>query len=227
MNVKEVAKILNVSEKTVYRWAQSKEIPSYRIGEQYRFNGLEILEWATAKRISIKQDILLSQEAGEISLSTLTESLKTGGINYRVGGDDKPSVLKAIIDCLRLPEGADREFLFRIFLARENLASTGIGDGIAIPHARTPVIFHMETPQVALCFLEKPVEFNAMDGQTVYALFTLICPNIKTHLKLLSSLSFALRKPSFNNALKEQASREELLAMAEEAEAEFYNGESI
>jgi mannitol/fructose-specific phosphotransferase system IIA component len=50
-------------------------------------------------------------------------------------------------------DGTDRELLFRLFQAREAAASTGIGDGIAIPHVRNPIVLHVTKPLIALCFL--------------------------------------------------------------------------
>ena len=57
--VKDAARLLDVSEKTVYRWIKQGSIPAYRLNEQYRFNRAELLEWATARRISISPEILL------------------------------------------------------------------------------------------------------------------------------------------------------------------------
>ena len=225
LTVKDITKLLNVSEKTIYRWVKSGQIPTYRVGDQFRFNRLEILEWATARKIDVAQDIVLSEEAREINLPSLVEALRNGGVFYRLGGTDKASALKEVVECLRLPEGTDRNNLLRIFLAREDLATTATGDGIAIPHIRTPVILHIETPQLALCFLENPVDFSALDGKPVYALFTLVCPTIKSHLHLLSRLAFALRDPGFKEAVLNQALREEILKQAAQAEEKLVQGQ--
>jgi PTS system nitrogen regulatory IIA component len=72
---------------------------------------------------------------------------------------------------------------------------------------------------ISLCFLEKPIDFGALDGQPVYALFTLISPTVRAHLHLLSCLSFALRDPEFKAAMKREASREEILAEARHVES--------
>lgn len=224
LSVKDVTKLLNVSEKTIYRWVKDGQIPAYRIGEQFRFNRLEILEWATARRIDVAQDIVLNDEAREVNLPSLVDAIRNGGVFYRVGGSDRASALKEVVECLRLPDGTDRNSLLRIFLAREELASTATGEGIAIPHVRTPVILHIETPQLALCFLENPVEFGALDGKPVYALFTLVCPTIKSHLHLLSRLAFALRDPGFKEAIWNRALREEILAQAAAVEEKVGRG---
>jgi nitrogen PTS system EIIA component len=225
LTVKDITKILNVSEKTIYRWVKSGQIPTYRVGDQYRFNRLEILEWATSRRIDVAQDIVLTEEARENNLPTLAESLRNGGVFYRIGGNDRPSALKAVVESLRLPNGTDQNTLLRIFLAREELATTAVGEGIAIPHLRTPVILHIETPQLALCFLENPVDFAALDGKPVFALFTLICPTIKSHLHLLSRLAFALHDSAFKEAIQKRSLRDEILAQITRIEEKLVQGE--
>jgi nitrogen PTS system EIIA component len=211
LSVKNAANLLNVSEKTIYRWIKQQVIPAYRVNEQYRFNRAELLEWATSRRIQISPEIFSEGESSKAPLPSLSEALKAGGVAYRVGGNDKSSVLRAVVEVLNLPKEVDREFLYQVLLAREMLGSTGIGDGIAIPHVRNPVILHVESPTVTLCFLENPIDFRAIDGQPVSTLLTLISPTVRAHLHLLSRLSYVLRNQDFKKALKAQASRDELM----------------
>jgi PTS system nitrogen regulatory IIA component len=219
MGVREAAGLMNVSEKTVYRWIKQQVIPAYRINEQFRFNRAELLEWATSRRIQVSPDIFKEEDQSKVSLPSLSEALKTGGVAYRVGGYDPSSVLKDIVDLLNLPEEVDRGFLYQVLLARETLGSTGIGDGIAIPHVRNPVVLHVSKPTVTLCFLEHPIDFRAIDGRPVSTLFTLISPTVRAHLHLLSRLGFVLRDQGFRAALQRQASRDELMDSLSCAEA--------
>jgi nitrogen PTS system EIIA component len=110
-----------------------------------------------------------------------------------------------------LPEGVDREFLFQVLWAREALESTAIGDGIAIPHVRNPIVLHVDKPLITLCFLETPVDFGALDGKPVHALFSLISPTVRTHLHFLSRIAFILRDPEFKDMIMRQASRDDIL----------------
>lgn len=219
LSVQDAAKALNVSTKTIYRWVKQQVIPVYQINEQFRFNRAELLEWATSRRIPISPDIFLEAEAGGVALPSLLDALKSGGIAYRLSGNDKPSVIRAVVDTLKLPEEVDREFLYQVLLARETLGSTGIGDGIAIPHVRNPVVLHITKPSIMLCFLEHPIDFGAIDGKPVNILFTLISPTVRAHLHMLSRLAFALQNVEFKTALKQQAAREVLLGAMARAEA--------
>ncbi len=219
LNVREAAKILSVSEKTIYRWINQGNLPAYRVNEQYRFNRAELLEWATSRKINVSPEIFHEPETQGGPLVGFADALQTGGIFYRVGGEDKESVLRAIVETMRLPEEVDREFLFRVLLAREALGSTGVGDGIAIPHVRNPIVLHVSRPTITLCFLEKSVDFGALDGKPVFALFSLISPTVRAHLHLLSRLAFVLRDPVFKQAIADQATRDQIVREAGRVEA--------
>ena len=218
LSVKDAASLLRVSEDVVYQWVKTGVMPAYHIGEQYRFNRSELLEWATSRQMDISEDVF-GEARPKASQSSLAQALSAGDVLYGIAGHDKTAVLRGIIDTLTLPEEVDREFLYQVLLAREALGSTGIGGGIAIPHVRNPVILHISKPAVTICFLKQPIDFQALDGQPVHTLFLLITPTIRAHLHLLSRLGFVLRDPAVKAALQRQAPREELLGVLALAEA--------
>jgi PTS system nitrogen regulatory IIA component len=225
--VRDAAEILNVSEKTIYRWIKQGVIPAYQINDQYRFNRAELLEWATSRRINVSPKIFEEPEGGETPPPNMSEALRSGGVHYRIGGSDKAAVLHAIVDIMKLPEEVDREFLYQVLLAREALGSTGIGEGIAIPHVRNPIVLHLSRPMVTLCFLEHPIDFGAIDGRPVTTLFTLISPTVRAHLHLLSRLGLALRDPEFKKTILRQASRDQILEALKHAEASIAPATSL
>jgi nitrogen PTS system EIIA component len=212
LTVKDVAELLTISEKTVYRWIDERKLPGYRLSGQYRFNRAELLDWATANRINVSPRIFEEPEGSSGPLPELSSAMESGGVFYRIAGEDRSTALRSVVEVLRLPDEVDRGFLLQVLLAREALESTAVGDGIAIPHVRNPIVLHVPQPVVTLCFLEKPVDFGALDNQPVNCLFTLISPTIKAHLHLLSRLTFALRNPEFKALILRQAGRDEILA---------------
>ncbi len=222
--VRDVSALLKVSEKTVYRWISQRKLPAHRINEQYRFNRTELLEWATANRIPVSTDIL--KEEHPESLPGLADALWTGGIFYRVEGSNKTAVLTEVVRIISLPDAVDRKFLLEVLLARESLGSTGVGDGVAIPHVRNPIVLHVQHPMVALCFLEHPIDFQAIDGRPVDTLFTIVSPTVRAHLHLLARLSFALQQPDFKAAITKKALREELFKTASEIDLRLENAQS-
>ncbi len=219
LSVKDAASLLNVSEKTIYRWVQQEGMPAHRVHEQIRFNRAELLEWAFSRRRSISPAVIADPGSGITGLPSLSDALRAGTVADHVRGNDVPSVLRSVVGLLPLPEEVDREFLYQVLLARERLGSTGIGDGIAIPHVRNPVVLHVTKPSVTLCYLDHPIDFNAIDGQPVGILFTLISPTVRAHLHLLSRLGFALGDSGVKEAVRGRAPRDELLAEVERAEA--------
>jgi len=222
LNVKDAALLLNVSEKSIYRWIKDGKLPAYKINESYRFNRAELLEWATAQRRNVSFHPYQHAELEAQNTPSLFEALKAGGIFYRIGGTDKASVMKAVVDVIPLPEEIDKVSLLQFLMARESLGSTGLGNGIAIPHVRNPIIMHLEKPVIALCFLEHPIDFQAIDGKPVDTLFTLISPTIKAHIHLLAGLAYALRRHDLTDCLQTQAMRDVIYKKVQEVEKSFF-----
>jgi PTS system nitrogen regulatory IIA component len=219
LSIRDLTKLLDVTEATVTRWIKQRALPAQQVGGQYRVNRAELLEWATANQVRVSLELFDHLEADAESVPSLAEALESGGIHYGLQDTNKDRALRALVQVLPLPEGVDRELLLRLFLAREASASTAIGDGIAIPHVRNPIVLHVSSPLVTLAFLERPVEFGALDGKPVHVLFSIISPTNRSHLQLLSRLSFALHDGGLREAVVRQAPREELLREIRRVEA--------
>ncbi|PLX79428.1 MAG: PTS fructose transporter subunit IIA [Desulfuromonas sp.] len=211
LSVKDAARILSVTEKTIYRWIKQDLIPAYRVNGQHRFNQSELIEWATSRRMGLSPDAYLQPGEEAVPLPRLSEAIEAGGIIYRLGGKTRNEVLAALVDQLRLSEGVDKDYLLKVLIAREELASTSVGDGIAIPHPRNPVLLHSTRPKVTLAFLEKPVDFRSLDGIPTRILFCVISPTLRAHLHLLSLLGYALNNQKFRNAIEQTENRESIL----------------
>ena len=218
LNVRDVAGIFNISEKTVFNWIKHRNLPVYHVDEAYRFSRSELLEWASATRTDVTSEIINAPDEDPLLMPRLDEALQAGGVNYGIGGTDKDSVLYSVVQSLNLPRKADRSFLYQVLLTRESLGSTGVGDGIAIPHVRNPIVLQIPSSMISLSYLEHAVDFGALDGQPVSILFTLISPTVRTHLNLLSKLSFALSDTQFKTIIKQPGSHAEIIAEARRIE---------
>lgn len=216
--VKDAAKLLSVSEKTIYRWIKQNLVPAYKVHEIYRFNRAELIEWATSRRMGVSADAFTEPESVAEPLPTLYDALEAGGVFYRIEGKNREEVLANAVDHVRLPEEIDRDYLSQVLISREQIASTAIGEGIAIPHPRSPGLLNITMPKVSLCFLEKPVDFFALDGRPVEILLLIIAPNLRAHLHLLSRLGFVLRDRTFRCAIDHAESRENIFAALAESE---------
>jgi PTS system nitrogen regulatory IIA component len=72
---------------------------------------------------------------------------------------------------------------------------------------------------VTACFLDHPVDFGALDGKPVHTLFSLICPTVRSHLQILSRLSYALHDVKFKEVVLRRGQRDEILREARRVEA--------
>ena len=220
LTVREVCKFLNVPDTTITRWIKKRGLPAQYVGGQYRFNRAELLEWATANQIKVSVELFDNLEDETEALPNLAEALEAGGIFYGLEDTDtKERALRALVGVLPLPDGVDREVILRLFLVREASASTAIGDGIALPHVRNPIVLNVTRPMISLCFLAKPVDFGALDGKPVHILFSLISPTMRNHLQMLSRLSYALHDAKFKHVVVSQGTRAEILHEVRRVEA--------
>lgn len=216
-SVREAAEVLGVSQKTVYRWIKDGRLPSHRLGGQH------FLERAEVNNIVIREGLRPLPEPADRTQDdediSLHQMLVRGGVFYRIGGTTKKEVLG---NALSMVKGVDESIsapLFEMFIAREELASTGIGDHIAIPHARGSLVGYVSHPILSLSFLETPIDYGALDGKPVHALFLLISPNVRTHLRILARLSFCLHASEFKGAVLNQAGRDVILSTLAQTEA--------
>ncbi|HEY6559168.1 MAG TPA: PTS sugar transporter subunit IIA [Polyangiaceae bacterium] len=225
LTVHEAAKLLNTTERTIYRWIRDGSIPCRRINDHYRFHRSELLEWATARGMVTAVDAFPpSRTVSEMPLPKFAAALHAGGVHHHVEATDRETALRAVVKRMPLEDEGDRELLLDVMLARESLGSTGIGDGIAIPHVRSPIILHTREPSITLCFLEHPIDFQAIDGRPVHTFFSLVTLTIRSHLYLLSRLSASLQDPKFKRAVVERAPGPQILAEATRVDLALGNG---
>jgi nitrogen PTS system EIIA component len=228
LTVREAARLLSVSESEIYRWIDDGDIPCHVVNHQPLFSRAELLEWATAHRRPLSTE-LFDDGAAVHSLAT---AMERGGVHPHIAADDREGVLRAVVEHLPIPDPGERELVLAVMLAHEKEASTAVGDGIAIPHVRSPVVFAGAPAAIAVCYLEHPVAFDAPEpggaegadrqgihGEPVEVVFAMMTPTIRTHLQLLSRLSLALLDPDFKRALADRAPFEDLVAHARRIES--------
>jgi PTS system nitrogen regulatory IIA component len=220
-SVREAAEALGVSQKTVYRWIKDGRVQSHRLGGQHLLDRSEVNNLVIRDGLRPLPDETQEADDQEIALHDM---LTRGGVFYRISGMTKKDVLQNALNMVKGVDDSVSKPLFQMFLAREELASTGIGDHIAIPHARGSLVGYISQPILSLSFLENPIDYGALDGKPVYALFLLISPNVRTHLRVLASLSFCLHTPEFKQAVLGQAPRETILGTLAQTEARLTKG---
>ncbi|MDW5378626.1 PTS IIA-like nitrogen regulatory protein PtsN [Halomonas sp. HP20-15] len=103
----------------------------------------------------------------------------------------------------------DSQEVFSRLIGRERLGSTGIGNGVAIPHARNP---HCKAPVAGFLKLQEPIDFDAVDGEPVDLVFVLLVPEEAddTHLALLAQVAGIMNDAETRSRLRHSASQREL-----------------
>jgi len=218
LDLREASLFLGVDEGTVYRWVKRGDLPAARVHDQYRFDRVDLLEFASERGLKVRPEMVADSDAAQV-MPSLAEAVRAGGVHRDVAGGDKASALRAVVDALPLPPDVDRAFLYQMLLAREQLGSTGLGHGIAIPHARNPVVLRVGRPAVAVSYLATPIDFDALDGNPVHTLFTLVTPSVRVHLHLLAILAAALQDPGVLAQVAARAPEAELVAALSTVEA--------
>jgi len=216
LKLKDVADMLKVSEKTVYRWVNDSLIPYYRINRQYRFNREELKAWLLTSRIG--QASSQEQPIPTRDIVDLVSCIRRGGIYYRVAGEDVEAVISNAVNLLHLPPELDHATVIYQLLQREAMISTGMGDGIAIPHPHVPLLSNIDHESISICFLEHPVDFKALDRVPVYVLFIILSANPRRHLEMLSKISYLCHQPRFRELLGNQSLRQEIIGCISEAQ---------
>lgn len=190
------ATLLAVSENALERWIRQGAIPYRRMGDKIVFNKNRLKEWADSRNMTWMEQkpAIASLPSGNPSL---VNAIRIGGVYSGIMGIDVKSVLTSVVDTIVLPPEVDREALLKKLLEREALASTGIGHGVAVPHPRTPLKNASGKPAISVCFLQTPIDYQAIDGKPVFVLWLMLSPSTKFHLQMLARLGYCLRDESF------------------------------
>ncbi|MGQ9810931.1 MAG: PTS sugar transporter subunit IIA, partial [bacterium] len=138
-------------------------------------------------------------------------------VKFDLKAKDKIEILQELVKLLKLPSPAS-ETLVSTLLARENLGSTAVGGGIAIPHCRSVVVSKV---LVAVGKTEKPIDYDAPDGKKVSLFFLIVAPPIGSpgdYLLVLGAVAHIAKQLAKDRRLRNISSSEELLSLIKEVE---------
>lgn len=141
----------------------------------------------------------------------IIDFLNTKCINVNLRAKNKREVLEELVNLLvNAQEISDREEMVKVLLEREKLGSTGIGEGIAIPHGKTKAVKKLVA---AFGRSQGGVNFESLDGEPAHIFFLLVAPHDSAgpHLKALARISRLLKDQDFRKELMSVSTKEELL----------------
>jgi nitrogen PTS system EIIA component len=221
LSLTQLACCLDVPPGTIERWVLQGRIPVQLLNKECIFNPSALEKWSATHGLKFTPPQALPGHPVIKPVETLLSAMVRGGVFGRLHGGSVESTLRSAANALTCLPERSKESLFHMLLAREELTSTGIGRGVAIPHPRTPIAGIEGKSMIATFFLETPVDFHAVDDQPVFVLFLMISPTVQQHLHLLSRLSFCIRSDAFIAFLKTRPAPDALFSKISDFEIEL------
>ncbi len=132
---------------------------------------------------------------------SLSELIPESGVLAELNASGRKQVLHALSELAERTLGVDARAILDAVMERERLGSTGVGEGVAIPHARTPLVGEVRG---LFARLKSPVDFDAVDGRPADLIFMLLAPEDSSadHLKALARVSRLFRREDVRDALR-------------------------
>jgi PTS system nitrogen regulatory IIA component len=155
---------------------------------------------------------------------SLIELIRRGGDFKIIPGFSPRELLANLIDMAPVPPSVDRAALLAAVLEREALMSTAVGNGIALPHPRNPVIDERERQFISIAFAENSLDWEALDGKPVRTVMLILSASPKTHLHILSRLNYFCQQQPFLDLLERRASPAEMLSLIKSTEKTWERG---
>ena len=153
----------------------------------------------------------------------ISELICASTIELQLRGLERDEVLTELV--AKIPEISDRpearQTLLRALQEREHLHSTGIGDGVALPHARNALVGLVEKPVVVFGRHEQGIFYGAIDAQPARLFFLLVTTTVVQHLAILARISRLLHDRALRQNLAKVDKAEKVIALIREAEAKL------
>ena len=146
----------------------------------------------------------------------LAKLIHRGGVFKNVEGNTPQEIYAKICKMIDLPEGMSSDQVYKALCDREEVLSTAVGNGIALPHARSPIMRDESEQRICVVYLKNPIDMKAPDEREVFVMFVLLAHNSQIHLKVLSSLAGLFRDPKFKKALEARADEAVLASIIKE-----------
>lgn len=149
----------------------------------------------------------------------IVEFLNEKAVTANLKSTNKDGIIRELVDLLAKAEGLrNKEELVKVLLNREALGSTGIGQGVGIPHGKTNTVKRLVA---AFGICHQGINFDALDGEAVYIFFLLVAPEDSAgpHLKGLARISRLLKDKFFRESLKALTDEKSILKLIREEDA--------
>lgn len=215
LTVKELSVKLDVSEKTVYRMINSKSIPfAIKIGGQWRFNTEKIEKW-----------VLDSQKGEQNRIPTnykirIADALMNGLIIYRAHGENRDEILDEILGMISNLSSEEATSIKKQILYSESIVSSSL-QGLSFMAPDVNGSYNIDETKLLVAFLEKPMDFKAIDNVDTELVLLLLATNKTEQLIIQTRLARLFMEKEFISMAKKHLNRRELIEQVTLIEAKL------
>jgi nitrogen PTS system EIIA component len=220
LNVIQLAESLGVEEREVEDWIRNDGLPHVTDRGRLLFDRVQVVNWAESHGLAAKVGFLAPERAKIQGGHKLETMLRTGGIWRDVPADN---VLNLFADIVAKLPGATppvRQMLQQRLRAPDGISWALVGDGLALPHLRTPIALGRDAGIFAIVLLRDALAVHepAPDDQPVTRLLFFVAPSPRAHLEMLAQLSTALLRGKLSGLIISNAADDEIFAAVAAAE---------
>ncbi|MDA3955827.1 PTS sugar transporter subunit IIA [Oceanispirochaeta sp.] len=222
LTLAEVAEYLKLSDKTILKMVKNQEIPCAKIANQWRFSKLALNDWLTSKMAVIPQNDLSRLIEKEYDSVPLSRLLDEDNIILPLISTTQEDVIREMAEnAFASKLISDKEYFIKKLMEREELISTSIGSGIAIPHIREASAKVVKEAKIIIGVSEKGIDFSSFDGELTHLFFLLISDSEVVHLRILSKISQIFRKEGAIEILRSIQSKKGFIQYFIEVDRDF------
>lgn len=229
MDLQQLAQYLNRDAREVTRLAERGQLPGRKVGGEWRFARAEINHWIETQLHQYSEAQLTDLESQtpvrEDEQLVVTPLLAQASIAYPLRATTRASVLQELV---RLAEQTghvyDPEAVLEAIRQREEMRSTAVEQGVAIPHPRRPLPAALGESVLAFGRTASGIPFGAPRGGLTDIFFLVCCRDDRTHLGVLARLSRLIMRPGFVDGLREREAPGDIARFIETAERELSRG---
>jgi nitrogen PTS system EIIA component len=217
LKIDDVAQLLNVTPARIEEWLTAGKIPSYNLGDEARFSRQEIEDWMLEQHGLPNDELVGSTGHHKYSLF---RALHKGELYNDIPGTTKQELISGTTERLAKKYQLDAKGLASLLMDRERQMPTALCCGIAVPHTRDFLLpTHYDV--VTVVFPEKPIDYDALDGQPVHTLFFLFACEDARHLDLLAKIAHFSNDEQNLRLLERRPDRQTLLSHIKAWEAQL------
>ncbi len=222
MTLSEVAQYLKVAEKTVLRMINKGEIPCTKVASQWRFIRSMIDDWLLSRMQVVPRNDLARILVSDKELVPVSRIVKEERSVFPLKPGTKKEIILQLITPLKEQNLIKNTDLFlENLLNREKLMSTGIGQGIALPHLRKPEENLIPGPEIIIGICPEGTDYHSIDNQPVHLFFLIITDSEVVHLRIMSKLTSLLRLTDLPSKLIKVKNRSNITKILIESEIQY------